>query len=64
LRQHGSVVETKIYPNLGHIGMILATLPYFAWRAPVLKDALAFMAACRTGEMAGSGSEVGAGMVG
>jgi acetyl esterase/lipase len=64
LRQHGSFVETKIYPKLGHIGMILAALPYLSWRAPVLKDALAFMAACRAGEVAASGSEVGAGMVG
>jgi acetyl esterase/lipase len=64
LRQHGSVVETKIYPNLGHIGMILATLPYLAWRAPVLNDALAFMAACRAGDHVAGGSEVGAGMVG
>jgi hypothetical protein len=44
--------------------MILAALPYLSWRAPVLKDALAFMAACRAGEVTASGSEVGAGMVG
>jgi acetyl esterase/lipase len=64
LRQRGSVVETKIYPKLGHIGIILAVLPYLSWRAPVFTDALAFIAACRAGEHAGARSEVGAPMIG
>ncbi len=64
LRQHGSVVETKIYPKLGHVGMILAALPFLAWRAPVLRDALAFIAACRAGEHEAARSEAGASMVG
>jgi len=64
LRRHGSVVETKIYPNLGHAGMILAVLPFLAWRAPVLKDVLAFIAACRAGEHEAARSEVGAAMLG
>jgi acetyl esterase/lipase len=64
LRHHGSVVETKIYPKLGHVGMILAALPFLAWRAPVLKDALAFIAACRDGEHEAARSEVGAAMLG
>jgi len=50
LRQAGSVVETRIYPKLGHIGLLLAALPYLSWRAPVLKDSLAFIAGCRAGE--------------
>lgn len=58
LRAAGAVVETRIYPALGHIGMILAILPWFAWRAPVLKDVLAFCTACRTGEFAVVGSEM------
>jgi acetyl esterase/lipase len=64
LRQLGSAVETKIYPNLGHVGMILAVLPFLRWRAPVLRDVLAFIAACQAGEHEASGSEVGAPMVG
>jgi hypothetical protein len=64
LRQLGSAVETKIYPNLGHVGMILAVLPFLKWRAPVLRDVLAFIAACQAGEHEASGSEVGAPMVG
>ncbi len=64
LRQHGSVVETKIYPKIGHVGMILAILPSLTWRAPILKDVLGFIAACRAGEHETSRSEVGAPMVG
>jgi acetyl esterase/lipase len=64
LRQHGSVVETKIYPKLGHVGMLLATLPVLAWRAPVLSDALTFIAACRAGEHEAARSEMGAAMLG
>jgi acetyl esterase/lipase len=64
LRQRGGVVETRIYPRLGHIGIILTILPYLSWRAPVFKDVLAFIAACRAGEHAGARSEVGASMVG
>jgi len=64
LRQAGGVVETKIYPRLGHIGMILSILPYFSWRAPVLRDVLGFISACRTGELSASGSEIVTPMVG
>ncbi len=52
LRAAGSVIETKIYRRLGHVGMILATLPLLSWRAPVLGDALTFIAGCRAGEHA------------
>jgi acetyl esterase/lipase len=64
LRQMGGVVETKIYPKLGHIGMILAILPYLSWRAPVLKDVLVFINGCQTGELTHSGSEIAAPMIG
>jgi acetyl esterase/lipase len=64
LRQHGGAVEAKIYPKIGHVGMILAALPVLNWRAPLLKDILGFIAACRAGDHAASRSEVGAPMVG
>jgi acetyl esterase/lipase len=64
LRQMGGVVETKIYPKLGHIGMILAILPYLSWRAPVLKDVLGFIAACRGCEFSPGGSEITTSVIG
>lgn len=64
LRQMGGVVETKIYPKLGHIGMITAILPCLAWRAPVLRDVLGFIAACRARELTQDGSEMAAPMIG
>jgi acetyl esterase/lipase len=64
LRQNGNPVEAKIYPGLGHIGIILAALPYLAWRAPVLKDALAFIKACRMREMGEARSEISVPMIG
>jgi acetyl esterase/lipase len=50
LREKGSVVETRIYPKLGHISPLLALLPALSWRAPVLRDVLAFISGCRSGE--------------
>ena len=35
-------VEDKIYPGIGHIGLITAFAPLFQWRAPVLEDVVAF----------------------
>lgn len=64
IRARGGVVETKIYPKLGHTGILLAALPLLSWRAPVLRDMLAFIAACRTGELDSAGSERRASMVG
>jgi acetyl esterase/lipase len=64
LRQLGGAVETKIYPSIGHIGIILSVLPYFAWRASVVQDVLAFIAACRAGEFTAHRSEVPSRMVG
>jgi acetyl esterase/lipase len=60
LRAAGSVVETRIYPKLGHVGILLASLPYFSWRAPVLADVLAFIAGCRAGDHAAARPEVSA----
>ncbi len=63
LRAVGGVVETKIYPSLGHIDIILTALPYYAWKAPVFRDVFAFIAACLTGEFSRSGSCSSASMV-
>jgi len=64
IRAQGGVVDTKIYPKLGHSGALLAALPALSWRAPVLRDLLAFIASCRAGELKSEGFEVGASMVG
>ncbi len=55
LRHVGAPVETRVYPRLGHTGLLLALLPYLRWYAPVLPDILAFIAACRAGEFASTG---------
>jgi acetyl esterase/lipase len=49
LSRHGVFAQAKIYPRLGHIGMILALLPYLSWRAPVLRELVTFVSACRSG---------------
>jgi acetyl esterase/lipase len=48
LRCYGVSAQAKIYPGLGHIGMLLTLLPYCSWRAPVLRDVLDFVSACRS----------------
>ncbi len=50
LRALGGTVETRIYPGIGHVGIITALLSFLSWRAPVLRDVLGFIAACRAGE--------------
>jgi acetyl esterase/lipase len=55
LRHLGAAVETRVYPRLGHIGILLALLPYLRWYAPVLQDILNFITACRAGELARTG---------
>ena len=57
LRELGGVVETRIYPTLGHIDILLTILPYFAWRAPVWRDVLGFIAECRAGVLVRPHSE-------
>jgi acetyl esterase/lipase len=63
LREVGGVVETRIYPNLGHIRILLSILPVFAWGAPVWKDVLGFIQDCRNGAFGQPGSEFAAPMV-
>jgi acetyl esterase/lipase len=43
LRDNGVVVENKIYPGLGHVGLVLTLSRPFRWRAPLLEDAIAFI---------------------
>ena len=55
LREVGAAVETRVYPRLGHTGLLMALLPYLRWYAPVLRDILAFIEECRAGAFARSG---------
>ena len=43
IRSLGGPVADKIYPGIGHIGLITALAPVFAWRAPVLTDVWQFI---------------------
>lgn len=43
----GGPVQSRIYPGLGHVGIVLAFTPLFRWRAPVLDDVWRFIAARR-----------------
>jgi acetyl esterase/lipase len=43
-RQAGGEATLKIYPGLGHIGLVTAIAPVFQWRAPVLNDVERFIA--------------------
>jgi acetyl esterase/lipase len=47
IRRMGGSVETKLYPGIGHIGIITAFAPLFSRRAPVLDDVASFVAAQR-----------------
>ncbi|GHD16351.1 alpha/beta hydrolase [Tianweitania populi] len=42
LRDHGHQVETKIYPDLGHAGLVLALSRPLRGKAPALDDVVAF----------------------
>ena len=42
IRAKGGQVETKIYPHVGHVALMLALSPVFRGRAPVLADVTAF----------------------
>ncbi len=44
VRAAGGVAEDRLYPGLGHIGIITAFAPLFQRRAPVLDDVWAFIA--------------------
>ena len=63
LREAGNAVETRIYPALGHTGIMLGFLPYFAWRRKLMKDVLHFITACRHGEFADIRSDISAPML-
>ncbi len=43
LQAQGVVVETRIYPDLGHAGVLLALSKPLRGRAPVLEDMTAFL---------------------
>jgi acetyl esterase/lipase len=52
LRAAGTMVQSRIYPNIGHISILLALLPWLAWRAPVMADINAFIDEVRTADPA------------
>ena len=47
LRARGGSVTAKLYPGVGHVGLITAFAPVFQGRAPVLDDVAAFAAGVR-----------------
>ncbi len=63
LRESGNAVETRIYPKLGHGGVLSGFLPLFKWRTKMLKDILQFTSACRGGEYSDAGSDIAAPML-
>ncbi len=46
--QAGGIAHAKLYPGIGHVGIVTAFAPLFRGRAPVLDDVAAFVAAPRT----------------
>ena len=44
LRAHGSPVEDRVYPGVGHLGIILAAAHGFEYKAPTMDDIMAFLA--------------------
>ncbi|MEO8713422.1 MAG: alpha/beta hydrolase [Acetobacteraceae bacterium] len=42
---HDGKAEARIYPDIGHIGIVLAFAPLFAGKAPVIADVVRFIAA-------------------
>ncbi len=49
IAERGGPVESKLYPDLGHIGILTAFTPLFAGRAPVEDDVWAFVLRHRGG---------------
>lgn len=43
IRANGGPVATKLYPGIGHVGLITAFAPVFQGRAPVLDDVATFV---------------------
>lgn len=50
LRAAGTMVQSRIYPNIGHITILLALLPWLSWRAPVMADINAFIEEVRSAD--------------
>lgn len=44
IRAAGGEAQARLYPHVGHIGIVLTLLPWWRWRAPVLADLAAFAA--------------------
>ena len=44
ITERGGQVTSKLYPGVGHVGLITAFAPVFQGRAPVLEDVTAFVA--------------------
>jgi acetyl esterase/lipase len=42
-REAGGQAEVKILPGIGHIGVVTALAPLLRWRAPVLREVVAFV---------------------
>ena len=40
----GGKAQAKLYPGIGHVGLILSIAPAFQWKAPVLADIQGFIA--------------------
>ena len=47
IKQAGGPVQSRLYPGVGHIGLITAFAPLFQSRAPVLEDVTAFALGAR-----------------
>jgi acetyl esterase/lipase len=43
LQTRGNIVRSIEYPDIGHVGLVLAIARPFRWRAPVLEDVVAFI---------------------
>lgn len=48
IRARGGEVRTRLYPGIGHIGLVLAIAPLFQGRAPVLEDVQSFITAAKS----------------
>jgi acetyl esterase/lipase len=45
IKTGGSEVQLKLYPELGHVGAVMAFSPWFDQKAPVMNDTIAFIEA-------------------
>ncbi len=45
VRASGGAVQSRIYPGVGHVGLVIAIAPLFQGKAPVLDDVEAFVQA-------------------